>query len=120
MVTCGRICLETEGRLDAHNVVLEARAGPGIGLAAAKNRAALKAKKADANRDENTSSATTNDNNNNNDDDEEFVDDDDALLAEAEADEGLGQMTRVRLAIHDIKQSYTLFPGQVRNKFHFF
>jgi hypothetical protein len=95
-VACGRICLEAEGRLDAHNIVLEAHAAPGDASAASAAAAAAAEKlAADKAVDEEILDAELN----------ERGDDD-------EQDE-LTEMKRVRVGVHDIPQSYSLFPGQI-------
>jgi hypothetical protein len=98
-VTCGRICLEAEGRLDAHNVVLEARSGAGDASVAKRQPAA----DADA---ENVA-------NNNKNDEEEILDAEiNEMVGDDEQNE-FTEMKRVRAAVHDIAQSYSLFPGQI-------
>lgn len=106
-VTCGRICLETDGRLDAHNVVLEARSGAGDASAAS----AAKRQPTGATDVEN---AANNSGNNTKYEDEEILDADlNELVVGDEEENEFTEMKRVRTAVHDIAQSYSLFPGQI-------
>jgi hypothetical protein len=105
-VTCGRICLETDGRLDAHNVVLEARSGAGDASAAS----AAKRQPTGAVDAENVA----NNNANSKYEDEEILDADlNELVVGDEEENEFTEMKRVRAAVHDIAQSYSIFPGQI-------